>query len=204
MLIPLPTIVIFSSHLIDCLDDLRSKRWGGPPYEPEDLQEARDQEEEAIGKYFLRLRNKAKVADSVVRKCLLLSKQEHVLEQTISIEVGQSEEDWRAIVWLDSGKDLSLGGDGPWIPPPTSLPWQTYFFPVIIHQTTTGLPCDSIIDLTPTSPLLLTKNSDRSTNGNQKTTDEMEGSPKHMPASIPVWSSARQGPCPSGCVLRPQ
>ena len=45
----------------------------------------------------------------MVRNFLLLNRQEHVLEKTISIEVGQTENGWRAIAWLDSGKDLSLG-----------------------------------------------------------------------------------------------
>lgn len=85
---------------------------GRSPYEPEDLQKARHLESQALGKYFLQMRNKAVVADSVVRKCLLLSKQEHVLEQTISIEVSRSEDAWRAIVWLDSGRDLALGVEG--------------------------------------------------------------------------------------------
>lgn len=160
-----PSLPSSSSRVIQLTVSTICARSGwGSRYEPEDLQEARRQESDAMGKYFLQLRNKAKVADSVVRKCLLLSKQERVLEQTISIDVGQSEKGWRAIVWLDSGKDLSLGIEGPWVPPPTSRPWETYFFPVIIHQTTTGLPCDS---LTPTSPLLLT-NSDQTTNGNKK------------------------------------
>lgn len=67
-------------------------------FEPEDLQEARRHESEAMAKYFSQLPYRAKVADSVIRRHLLLSKQEQVLEQTISIEVKRSEKGWRAIV----------------------------------------------------------------------------------------------------------
>jgi hypothetical protein len=45
-----------------------------------------------MAKYFKQLRTKAKVADSVVRKCLILSKQEYVLEQTITVEVWPPDE----------------------------------------------------------------------------------------------------------------
>jgi hypothetical protein len=82
-------------------------------YEPEDMQQARRLESEAMTRYFKQLRTRAKVADSVVHKCLLLSKQEYVLEQTVSIEVGPPGDDWRPIVWLDNGRDLSQSVQGP-------------------------------------------------------------------------------------------
>lgn len=107
---------------------------GAYGYEPEDLRVARRSESEAMTRYFKQLR-KAKVADSVVRKCLILSKQEYVLEQTITVEVGPPSDNWRAIIWLDSGKDLSQSLDGPWNPRPGTRSWETYFFPVIVHQT---------------------------------------------------------------------
>jgi hypothetical protein len=106
----------------------------GSPYEPENLQEARQLEEEALGRYFKQLRTRAQVADSLVRKCLLMSKQEYFLEQTVTIEVEPPEDAWRAVVWLDSGKDLSQGVEGPWSPRPGTRAWETYFFPVIVHQ----------------------------------------------------------------------
>lgn len=106
----------------------------GSGYEPEDLQQHRRFESEAMGRYFKQLSNRAKVADSVVRKCLLLSSQEYVLEQIVSIEIGPPREDWRAVVWLDSGKDLSESVEGPWFPRHGTRAWETYFFPVIVHQ----------------------------------------------------------------------
>lgn len=104
-------------------------------YEPEDLQSARQSMEEAMGQYFRQLRAKATVAESVVRKCLLLSKQYYVVEQTISIEVGPPGEHWRAIVWLDTGKDLSQSTQHgePWKPFAGTKAWETYFFPVIVN-----------------------------------------------------------------------
>ncbi|KAK3377009.1 hypothetical protein B0T24DRAFT_665847 [Lasiosphaeria ovina] len=90
-------------------------------YEPEDLQQARNVESEAMIKYFQQLRAKGKVADSVVRKCLLLSQQEYVVEQTVTVE-------------LDSGNDLSESIQGPWNPRPDTRAWETYFFPVIVHH----------------------------------------------------------------------
>ncbi|KAK1767611.1 hypothetical protein QBC33DRAFT_71366 [Phialemonium atrogriseum] len=105
----------------------------GSGYEPEDLQLARRLEEEAMGRYFKQLRSKAEVADSVVRKCLLLSKQHYVVEQTVSIEVGPPGDDWRAVVWLDSGKDLCQTMKGPWSPRAGTKAWETYFFPVIVN-----------------------------------------------------------------------
>lgn len=109
-------------------------------YEPEDLQQARRSESEAMTRYFKQLRSKANVADSIVRKCLTLSKQEYVIEQTITIEVGPPGHDWRAIVWLDSGEDLSRSVQGPWNPQPGTRPWETYFFPVIVHQVADRVP----------------------------------------------------------------
>ncbi|RHZ45767.1 hypothetical protein CDV55_100058, partial [Aspergillus turcosus] len=103
-------------------------------YEPEDLQQARRQESEAMAGYFRQLRTKAKVADSVVRSCHLLGRQVYVLEQRVSVEVGAPENNWRAIIWLDTGRDLSESLPGPWNPPPSSLSWQTYFCPVIVHH----------------------------------------------------------------------
>ncbi|KAL8882800.1 MAG: hypothetical protein Q9198_000260, partial [Flavoplaca austrocitrina] len=103
-------------------------------YEPEDLQKDRQREAEAMNRYFKQLRSKAKVADSVVRRCLLLSKQEYVLEQTVSIEVGPSQGTWHAIVWLDQARDLSQSFHGPWNPAPGTRAWETFFYPVIVQQ----------------------------------------------------------------------
>lgn len=69
-----------------------------------------------------------------MRKCLLLSKQEHVLEQTVSVEVGPPGDSWRAVVWLDHGRDLSQCLQDPWSPHAGTRAWETYFFPVIVHQ----------------------------------------------------------------------
>lgn len=64
-----------------------------------------------MARCFRRLRAEAMVPDSVVRKCLTLSKQRHVLE-----EVGPPDDlsNWRAIVWLDNSRDLSRSVQGPW------------------------------------------------------------------------------------------
>lgn len=124
----------------------------GTPYEPEDLQKDRQLESEAIGKHFQQLRCRGKVADSVVRRCLLLSKEKYVLEQTVSIEIGPPGDTWRAVVWLDSGKDLSQSVKGPWSPRPSTLPWETYFFPVIVHQADGTLSTTPMASTTSSKP----------------------------------------------------
>lgn len=102
---------------------------------PEDLRQARRAVSVAMSDYFKNLRTRARVADSIVRKSLLLSKKEYVIEQTITIEFGpSSDKDWTAVVWLDCGRDLGLSVEGPWCPRPETRPWETYFCPVIVHE----------------------------------------------------------------------
>lgn len=86
---------------------------GGYGYEPEDLQQPRRLGSEAMGRYFQQLRTRAKVADSVVRECLLLSKQEYFLEQTVSIEVGPPGENWRAVVWSIAERIYPIASTAP-------------------------------------------------------------------------------------------
>ncbi|KAK7418468.1 hypothetical protein QQX98_003960 [Neonectria punicea] len=105
--------------------------------EPEDLQQARRTEATIMNKYLMQLERKSKVADSIIRECHLLSKEEHILEQIVSVEVGGSGDSWRAVLWLDSGADLLhsvIGVENPWTRPPETRQWQTHFFPVIVHQ----------------------------------------------------------------------
>ncbi len=111
---------------------------GSVSYEPEDLRRSRAIESDTMNKYLLQLRSGANVADSIVRECHLLSKQERVLEQIVTVEVSPPGDSWRVVVWLDSGLDLSLSVRDvrtPWNPPAESLSWQTYFYPIIVHPT---------------------------------------------------------------------
>ena len=117
-----------------------ARNTGGSGNEPEDLQEARRLESEAFSKYNKQLRSRAKPADSIVRRCLLLSKEEYIVEQTITIEVGPSGAKWRAVIWLDSGRDLSQSVEGPWLPRSGTRAWETYFFPVIVPQVADSNP----------------------------------------------------------------
>ncbi|KAF2753094.1 hypothetical protein EJ05DRAFT_542115 [Pseudovirgaria hyperparasitica] len=130
-----PSLPSTSSRIIQLTISTICSR-GINPYsaEPEDLEAAREIEAEGLTRYFQKLRSEAKVADSIIRNCYLVSEQEYVLEQTISIEINQSHTSWRAVVWLDSGRDLSKCTNGPWCPRPGSRPWETYFYPVIVHQ----------------------------------------------------------------------
>jgi hypothetical protein len=100
---------------------------------PEDLRKARRMVADRMKEYFKKLGQSTDLAGSVVRNCLLLSKQAYVLEQRATIEVihGQG---WRVIVWLDTGKDLSQSLGGPWLPSPGTKPWETYFVPVIVDR----------------------------------------------------------------------
>jgi hypothetical protein len=63
-----------------------------------------------------------------------LSKREYVLEQTVSVEVQSVGDSWRAVVWLDNGKDLAHSVEGPWNPRGGTKAWETYFVPVIVHE----------------------------------------------------------------------
>ncbi|GAP89358.1 hypothetical protein SAMD00023353_3701000 [Rosellinia necatrix] len=102
--------------------------------EPEDLQVDRQLEAEAMGAYFKQFRVRARTADSMVRKCLLFSRQHYVIEQTVTIEVNPHGANLRAVVWLDSGRDLSECIEGPWSPRQGTRAWETYFYPVIVTR----------------------------------------------------------------------
>jgi hypothetical protein len=104
------------------------------PYEPENLKEERRSLAEAMRKYFNQLRDEARIGDSVVRKCLILSRRVYVVEQVISVQVLGRGDSWRAAVWLDSGRDLSRSVHGPWIPPAGAKAWETFFHPVIVER----------------------------------------------------------------------
>lgn len=103
-------------------------------WEPEDLQNSRKSQSEAMGRYLKQLRTRAKVGDSVIRRSILLSKKLDVWEQTISVQVEPHEDHWTAVVWLDNGNDLANSFEGPWKPREGTRPWETYFFPVIVPQ----------------------------------------------------------------------
>lgn len=107
-------------------------------HEPQDLQMARERESEGMAKYFRALRNEGMLSDSMVRKCLILTKQTYVLEQIVTIEVTPADErgNWHAAVWLDNGKDLSQSVQGPWSPLPGTKAWETYFYPVVVTKET--------------------------------------------------------------------
>lgn len=132
-----PSLPSSSGHLVQLTISTICSRGGNyfSP-EPEDLANDRKVACEDLEKYFHDLRDDGRVADSVVRDCLLLSKHEYVVEQTISIEVRQQGDAWRAVIWLDNGIDLSDCARGPWSPMTRTHNWETYFFPVIVHHNT--------------------------------------------------------------------
>ena len=82
---------------------------------------------EAMDTYPKQLRVRRIVADSVVRKCLLLSKEEYVLEQTISIEVGAIGEPQSGSTMGEISRKAFNGGAG-------TRAWETHCFPVIVHN----------------------------------------------------------------------
>ena len=167
-----PTLPSSSTRVFQLtLPTICTRNIGDYGYEPEDLQQARRLESEAMGKYFKQLRTKAKVADSVVRNCLILSKQEYVLEQTLSIEVGPPGDDWRAVVWLDCGKDLSQSIEGPWLPHRFTRAWETYFIPVIVHQTADA-SSPSMNELVPQASPAAHAASTQRTHSHDKSVDE--------------------------------
>ncbi|RDW93966.1 uncharacterized protein DSM5745_01288 [Aspergillus mulundensis] len=102
--------------------------------EPESLREERQLQARSMRNYITELPKNAKVADSVVRKYHILSREFSVLEQMISVDVSPPGSDWRAIVWLDTGRDLADSFEGPFGPRPGSPAWQTFFYPVIVHH----------------------------------------------------------------------
>ncbi|KAI1327493.1 hypothetical protein F5Y16DRAFT_399274 [Xylariaceae sp. FL0255] len=114
---------------------------GSADYETEDLHRLRKLEADKMNKYLRQLRSKAKLADSIVRECHVLSRHERILEQNATVEIGRVGDSWRAVVWFDSGLDLFrsvTGVDKPWDPPATSRPWETYFLPVVVHPSRIG------------------------------------------------------------------
>ncbi|KAL2864335.1 uncharacterized protein BJX67DRAFT_361419 [Aspergillus lucknowensis] len=54
--------------------------------------------------------------DSIVRDFLVFGTTEHVMEQKITVEIRPYENAWRAVVWLDHGRDLAESPRGPWWP----------------------------------------------------------------------------------------
>ncbi|CAK7229731.1 hypothetical protein SCUCBS95973_007327 [Sporothrix curviconia] len=108
------------------------------PGQPEDLQRQRRRNAEDMTRYFIELRSNAQTGDSVVRHFHLLSNEEYVLEQTVTVQVRASGpasgSAGNAIVWLDSGRDLAHGERGPWTPPPGTPLWKNYFLPVIVDH----------------------------------------------------------------------
>ena len=167
-----PTLPSSSTRVFQLtIPTIYTRNIGDSGYAPEDLQQHRRLESEAMGRYFKQLRTRAKVADSVVRNCLLLSKQEYVLEQAVSIEVGPPGENWRAVVWLDSGKDLSQSVEGPWFPRRGTRAWETYFFPVIVHEVA-DTPSRSANDLAPQTDPSAHAASNQATSANRKAAEE--------------------------------
>jgi hypothetical protein len=62
---------------VDCVYGM-FPRYRSFSHEPENLEEARRAESEEMGRYLQELRSRAAAADSMVRKCLLFSKQEYL------------------------------------------------------------------------------------------------------------------------------
>jgi hypothetical protein len=132
-----PSLPSSSGHVVQLtISTICSRGINHSSPEPEDLENDRVASSESLARYFHQLRDEGRVADSVVRDFLLLSKNEYVVEQTISIEVRQQGTGWRAVIWLDNGNDLSQCAKGPWSPMPGTRAWETYFLPVIVHHAT--------------------------------------------------------------------
>ncbi|MCJ1248406.1 hypothetical protein MMC30_005623 [Trapelia coarctata] len=127
-----PSLPSTRTHIFDlCFSSIVSRDTEGPSYGPEDLRELRQQSADATTKYHRDLKYLASVGDSVVRRHSILSKQLCVVEQTVSVHVRCFDTGWRAIVWLDHGRDLSHTTPGPWSPPEGSEPWETYYLPTL-------------------------------------------------------------------------
>ncbi|KAK8139285.1 amidase signature enzyme [Apiospora sp. TS-2023a] len=114
----------------------------GTPYQPEDLHQSRRKQSESLSRYFKQLRGMAQTGDSVVRSFMLLSENHCIIEQVVSVEVGPPAQNWRCVVWLDNGRDLRHGVQGPWCPSPGTRPWETHYLPVIVHPPTRTTPVD--------------------------------------------------------------
>lgn len=107
--------------------------------EPEDLQtEHRLGAKEMTHAILSDLRSDARVADSVVRGYQLISSEKYVLEQYVTVEdrtASVEHDGWRAIVWMDSRRDLSKSVRGPWrSKPDTRASWDNYCLPIIIDR----------------------------------------------------------------------
>lgn len=79
--------------------------------------------------------------DSIVREYLVHDLTHFTIEQDISLCVTRTEDGWVALVWLDTGRDLASGPEGPWLEledRDTTWP-STSFYPTIQHQPRVGL-----------------------------------------------------------------
>ena len=102
--------------------------------EPENLQWEREKISSAMRDYTKDPSTQARVADSVVRECTLLNKEDFVLEQLLTIEVGSPKDDWRIVIWLDQGRDLAQSVPGPWCSERNSRSWQPFFHPAMVSD----------------------------------------------------------------------
>ncbi|KAF2189235.1 hypothetical protein K469DRAFT_683668 [Zopfia rhizophila CBS 207.26] len=85
---------------------------------------------EDLTNYFRGFCNTARPGDSLVRSFYSLNSRYNVVEQDISICVEEREEGWTAVVWLDTGKDLTGSPPGPWT---QSKLTRSTFLPVPHH-----------------------------------------------------------------------
>ncbi|KAN0095891.1 hypothetical protein V8E51_016602 [Hyaloscypha variabilis] len=88
----------------------RAKRTGPKA----DLQVRRIGESETMATYRRQYQTGGHCGDSIVREFESLDEEYSLLEQDISICIVKNGSGWLAIVWLDVGRDLTLGLSGPW------------------------------------------------------------------------------------------
>ncbi|KAH8704096.1 hypothetical protein BGW36DRAFT_404330 [Talaromyces proteolyticus] len=87
-------------------------------------------------KHDLMLGSRFQAGDSIVRSFSVLDEKNFFIEQEMSICLHKHDEGWIILVATDSGRDLSRGPQGPWLPQEDGrsyLPW-TIFAPTIQHN----------------------------------------------------------------------
>lgn len=90
-------------------------------------------EADSMRRYLCQFSSAAKQGDSIVRGYTSLDDRFSVLEQDISICLERNGKGWIAVIWLDSGKDLTESPSGPWLPIENSGDLGLSVFPVQQH-----------------------------------------------------------------------
>ncbi|KAK0652757.1 hypothetical protein B0T16DRAFT_490556, partial [Cercophora newfieldiana] len=79
------------------------------------------------------------LGDLIVRRFTVHDLQHFTIEQRVSVEMIHHTRRWTMLIWMDSGSDLSLTGNGPWLQNDKKLAWAATLDPVFQHRSRMAL-----------------------------------------------------------------